>query len=272
MYARSCALAAAAVLAVFVTGCSKDRASPAPAVSSSPPVASSGQASGRRTDTFATSKGELGVTPIRHGSLLFEYGGKTIYVDPSIDEDAVVDARLRTLPKADYLFMTDIHPDHLDPHAISLVKKDGTVLVGPPAVGEKTSLSVTLKNGESKDFGAFSAAAVPMYNRTRGPGPGQLFHDKGRGNGYIFTFGDKRVYVSGDTECTPEMRALANIDVAFVCMNLPYTMPPAEAAECVKAFKPKVVFPYHYRDSNLSEFEEPVRAAGASEVRIRSWY
>jgi len=268
---------------VAAMACSKDQASPAPAVSTPPPPSSSSPpstpspASTGRTDTFATSKGELGVTPIHHGSFLFEFAGKVIYVDPAIFEEDLGnprfgDARFASLPKADYIFITDIHHDHQDPHAISLVKKDATVLVGPPAVGEKTPLTVTLKNDETKDFGGFSVATIPMYNLTRGPSPGKLFHDKGRGNGYVFTFGDKRVYVSGDTECTPEMRALKNIDVAFVCMNLPYTMAPAEAAECVKAFKPKVVFPFHHRDSNLSEFESPVRAAGTTEVRIRPWY
>ena len=111
-----------------------------------------------------------------------------------------------------------------------------------------------------------------MYNLTRGPGAGKLFHDKGRGDGYVLTFADKRVYLSGDTECTDEMRALKNIDVAFVCMNLPYTMPPTEAAACVKAFRPKVVYPYHYRDSNLDEFAGPLAADHDIEVRERSWY
>ncbi len=282
-------VAAAVALTISAIACSKDQTSPAPAVSTSQPAGESSPAasssttsssapssagteakasSSRRTDTFATSKGELGVTPIHHGSLMFDYGGKSIYIDPADFPESL----LNGLPKADYVFITDIHPDHLDPHILSLVKKDGTVVVGPPAVGEKTSLNVTLKNGESKDFGLFSVTTVPMYNLKRGPAPGKLFHDKGRGDGYVFTFGDKRVYISGDTECTAEMRALTNIDVAFVCMNLPYTMTPAEAAECVKAFKPKVVFPFHFRESNLSEFEGPVRAAGASEVRIRTWY
>jgi len=267
------------LVAVGIVACSKEPPAPAPAVSTGTPVSAAapsssaaeekgkaaGEAASKRSDTFATAKGELGVVPINHGSLAFEFGGKIIYVDPA-------DADFSGRPKADYIFITDIHQDHQDPQVISLLKKEGTVLVGPPAVGEKTPLTVTLKNGETKDFGSFSVATVPMYNLKRGPSAGKLFHDKGRGNGYIFTFGDKRVYVSGDTECTPEMRALKDIDVAFVCMNLPYTMPPGEAAECVKAFKPKVVFPYHYRESNLSEFEGPVRAAGSSEVRLRTWY
>jgi L-ascorbate metabolism protein UlaG (beta-lactamase superfamily) len=111
-----------------------------------------------------------------------------------------------------------------------------------------------------------------MYNLQRGPSPGKFFHDKGRGDGFVFTFGDKRVYVSGDTECIPEMKALKKIDVAFVCMNLPYTMPPSEAAECVKAFAPKVVFPYHHRGSNLDEFTKPLSSTPAIDVRVRDWY
>ena len=110
-----------------------------------------------------------------------------------------------------------------------------------------------------------------MYNLQRGPAAGQLFHDKGRGNGYIVTLGGKRIYIAGDTECTPEMKALKNIDVAFVPMNLPYTMPPSEAADCVKAFKPKIVYPYHYRGQNLDEFANALKGTGI-DVRIRDWY
>ena len=110
-----------------------------------------------------------------------------------------------------------------------------------------------------------------MYNLTRGPAAGQLFHTKGRGNGYIVTLGDKRIYIAGDTECTPEMKALKNIDVAFIPMNLPYTMPPTEAADCVKAFKPKVVYPYHYMGQDLNVFKNALNGSGV-DVRIRDWY
>src|SRR6185295_16030137 len=128
--------------------------------------------------------------------------------------------------------------------------------------------AVVLAYGESRDVKGIKVEAVPMYNLQRGPKPGQLYHDKGRGNGYVITLGDMRLYFSGDTECTPEMKALKDIEVAFVCMNLPYTMPPSEATGCVNAFKPKVVFPFHYRGSNLDEFT-PV--AGV-DVRKRTWY
>jgi len=111
-----------------------------------------------------------------------------------------------------------------------------------------------------------------MYNLVRGPSPGKLFHDKGRGNGYVLTLGGRHLYLSGDTECIPEMKALKNIDIAFVCMNLPYTMPPEEAGQCVKAFMPKIVYPYHYRDSDLSVFTNALKSEKGVEVRLRKWY
>ena len=110
-----------------------------------------------------------------------------------------------------------------------------------------------------------------MYNLKRGPEAGKLYHDKGRGNGYILTYGGKRFYISGDTEGIPEMRALKNIDVAFICMNLPYTMPPDEAADAVKAFHPKIVIPYHYHGSDLTVFENALKGTGI-EVRLLDWY
>ncbi len=216
------------------------------------------------TDRFATTVGELTVTPIHHATMLLKIGGKSIYLDP-----VVADASYEGLPKADWVFVTDIHGDHMDPAGLAGVKKDGTVIVAPPAVNEKMPATVVMKNGETHDFGAFKVEAIPMYNLVRGPSAGKLYHDKGRGNGYVFTFGETRVYVSGDTECTPELKALPKIDVAFLCMNLPYTMPPSEAATCIDAFKPKVVFPFHYKGSNLDELSA---VHGSSEIRKRAWY
>ncbi len=263
-----------ALLSILGCGRSTPEATPGPASATTAPSASASSAAAastaaapKRTDSFPTSKGELGVTPIHHATLLLEVAGKSIYLDP-VSKDASYDG----LPKADYVLVTDIHADHMDPDGLAKVKKEGTVVVGPPAVGEKMKLDVTLKNGETKDFGVYSVEAVPMYNLTRGPSAGKLFHDKGRGNGYVLTVGGKRIYISGDTECVPEVRALTSIDVAFVCMNLPYTMPPHEAAECVTAFEPKVVFPYHHKDSNLDDFEKPVKSTGKIDVRLRKWY
>jgi L-ascorbate metabolism protein UlaG (beta-lactamase superfamily) len=128
-----------------------------------------------------------------------------------------------------------------------------------------------IRNGETKMAGNWKIEAIPMYNLKRGPSEGKLYHDKGRGNGYILTYGGKRIYISGDTEGIPEMKALKNIDVAFVCMNLPYTMPPAEAAEAVRAFHPKVVYPYHYRGSDPKEFEAALAGSGI-QVKLLDWY
>jgi L-ascorbate metabolism protein UlaG (beta-lactamase superfamily) len=232
------------------------------------------------TDTFTTPAGELTVTPIHHATMLLRLGDKAIYIDP-----AAADASYEGLPKADFVFVTDIHPDHMDPAGLAKVQKADTVLVGPPAVNEKMPMKIVMKNGDTHDFGAFKVEAVPMYNLTRGPEAGKLFHDKGRGDGFVFTFVGKagakaadggtmasRLYVSGDTECTPEMKALKNIDVAFVCMNLPYTMPPAEAATCINAFKPKVVFPFHYKGSNLDELSAAIKPGSGIDVRKREWY
>ena len=141
------------------------------------------------------------------------------------------------------------------------------ILLVAPDIG----LVVAPLLGPMPGRGAIPARAVPMYNLKRGPSPGKLFHDKGRGNGYIVTYGGKRFYISGDTEGTPEMRQLKNIDVAFVCMNLPYTMPPEEAADAVKAFHPKIVIPYHYRGSDLSVFQKALEGTGI-EVRLLEWY
>src|SRR3989304_1504377 len=129
---------------------------------------------------------------------------------------------------------------------IDKLKKAGTVVVAPAASKQAIAEAQTIANGEKKTFAGIPMEAVAMYNLTRGPQPGMKFHDKGRGNGYILTLGDKRLYLSGDTECTPEMKAVQNIDIAFICMNLPYTMTPGEAADCAKSFKPKIVYPNHF--------------------------
>jgi L-ascorbate metabolism protein UlaG (beta-lactamase superfamily) len=237
----------------------------AEAPGSSSVARASSDAASRATDRFDTTRGPLEVTPLNHASVLFEWAGEAIYVDP-----AMVALADETLPKADVVLLTDIHPDHLDAAALERLRKDGTRVVGPPAVADKAHVDAVMKNGEARDVGGIAVTAVPMYNLTRGPAPGKLYHDKGRGNGYVLDFAGTRVYLSGDTECTPEMRALERIDVAFVCMNLPYTMPPSEARECIDAFRPKVLFPYHYRGSDLSELH-PLTEHGI-QVRERKWY
>jgi L-ascorbate metabolism protein UlaG (beta-lactamase superfamily) len=264
-------------IVLTAVACSKSGEPPAPASSAAAVAVASparavppGPTTARPADFIPTSQGELRITPLRHATMVLSWQGKSYFVDPFHE------ASFSGLPKADVVFITDIHQDHLDPVALAAVTQPSTIIVAPPAVAEQLPKTLThvvvLKNGESQTVLGVGVEGVPMYNLTRGPGAGKLFHDKGRGDGYVLTFADKRVYLSGDTECTDEMRALKNIDVAFVCMNLPYTMPPSEAAACVKAFRPKVVYPYHYRDSNLDEFAGPLAADHDIEVRERSWY
>jgi L-ascorbate metabolism protein UlaG (beta-lactamase superfamily) len=218
-----------------------------------------------QTQTFTSSAGPVKITPLNHASTLIEAGGKTVYLDPAKP------AKLDGTPKADLILITDIHGDHMDPDSIKAVSKDRTEIFAPAAVVQTVTTAKPIANSETKTWGSFTVEAIPAYNVKRGPAAGKLFHDKGRGNGYVLTYGGKRFYFSGDTEGVPEMRALKNIDVAFVCMNLPYTMPPEEAADAVKAFHPKVVIPYHYRGSDLSVFQKALEGSGI-EVRLLEWY
>jgi L-ascorbate metabolism protein UlaG (beta-lactamase superfamily) len=215
-------------------------------------------------ESFPTSAGTLEITPIQHASLMIQAGGKVLYVDPAF-------GKYDGMPQADYILITDIHQDHLAPEVVNKLKRSGTVIVAPKAVAAQLAGVTVLSNGEKTSIGAFTVEAIPMYNLKRGPSAGQLFHDKGRGNGYIIGYGGKRFYFSGDTEAIPEMKALKNIDVAFVCMNLPYTMTPQEAAEAVRAFHPAIVYPYHYMGSDTKEFAKALEGTGI-DVRLRNWY
>lgn len=213
----------------------------------------------------AAREGDITVTPITHASFQIEHGGKVMHVDPTSAGD------YSAASQADLVLVTDIHGDHLDPAAIARVRKTAAPVVAPVAAAEKIEGATVIANGETKTVAGVQIEAVPMYNLQRSPSPGQLFHTKGRGNGYVLTLGARRVYIAGDTECTDEMRALKDIDIAFVPMNLPYTMPPSEAAQCVKAFRPKVVYPYHYRGQNPEEFKAAL-AGEPVEVRLLNWY
>jgi L-ascorbate metabolism protein UlaG (beta-lactamase superfamily) len=222
-------------------------------------------ASANDTQTFPTSAGDVKITPLYHASTLIEAGGKVIYLD------AAKPAKLDGLPKADLILITDIHGDHMDPDSIKAISKADTQIISSPAVAQTVTAAKPLANGGKTTWQGWTIEAIAAYNIKRGPEPGKFFHDKGRGNGYVLTYGGKRFYFSGDTEGVPEMRALRNIDVAFVCMNLPYTMPPEEAADAVKAFHPKIVIPYHYRGSDLGVFQKALEGTGI-EVRVLEWY
>ncbi|MFO1501330.1 MAG: MBL fold metallo-hydrolase [Verrucomicrobiota bacterium] len=220
-------------------------------------------------DSFATQEGELLIQPINHATLTMSWKGKTIYLDPVGGAQ-----RFATLPRPDLILITDIHGDHLDAPTLSAIAGDQATLVAPQAVAEKLppnlkARTTVLANRETKTIQDIKIEAVPMYNLTS---ERLKFHSKGRGNGYVLTIGSKRIYISGDTEDIPEMRALKNIDIAFVCMNLPYTMTEEQAASAVREFKPKVVYPYHYRGSDLGKFRDAVGESSGVEVRIRNWY
>jgi L-ascorbate metabolism protein UlaG (beta-lactamase superfamily) len=238
-------------------------AAAAPTPSASPQQAATPGAGATRA--AVSEDGDIRITAITHASFQLEYGGKVIHVDPTSPGD------YSSAKQADLVLVTDIHPDHLDPAAIARVRKAGAPVVAPAAAADKIESPTVIANGETKTVAGISIEAVPMYNLQRGPAPGQLFHPKGRGNGYVLTLGARRVYIAGDTECTDEMRALKGIDIAFVPMNLPYTMPPSEAAECVKAFRPKAVYPYHYRGQNPEEFKAALKGEPV-EVRLLEWY
>jgi L-ascorbate metabolism protein UlaG (beta-lactamase superfamily) len=220
-------------------------------------------------NTVAAAGGNITITPIQHATLQIEHAGKVIAIDPAQGD-------LSKAKPADLILVTDIHGDHLNPEGIGKVRKPGAPIVMPAAAQEKAGTSVaapveTLANGATRTVAGVQVEGVPMYNLQRGPKPGELFHTKGRGNGYVVTLGGQRVYFAGDTECVPEIKALQKIDVAFVPMNLPYTMPPSEAAECVKAFKPRIVYPYHFRGQDPKEFQKALEGSGI-EVRILDWY
>ncbi len=217
-----------------------------------------------KVQEFPTASGTVRLTPITHASFLLQANDKNIYVDPAL-------GNFDGLPKADLILITDIHPDHMAPAIVDKIKQDSTTIIAPEAVAKTITSAQVIRSPESKKWNSWNIEAVPAYNIKNGPTPGKVFHEKGRGIGYVLTFGGKRFYISGDTEGTPEMAALKNIDVALVCMNLPYTMSPEDAAAAVKTFKPKVVIPYHYRGSDLSVFQKQLQRTGI-EVRLLDWY
>ncbi len=217
------------------------------------------------SDTLPAEGGDIVTTPIYHASVQIAHGGTTIQVDPWGQGDYAA------AQPADLILLTDNHPDHLDPEAIGRLRKPGAPVVGPAVVAEEVPGTIVMANGETRTVAGVPITAVPMYNIARDPAAGPVFHTKGRGNGYVIALGGKRIYIAGDTACTPEVRQMKDIDLVFLPMNLPYTMSPMEAADCAKAFKPRVVYPYHYRGQDLEAFaaalkDEPI------EVRLRDWY
>jgi L-ascorbate metabolism protein UlaG (beta-lactamase superfamily) len=220
-----------------------------------------------KPDTIPAEEGAIQIQPINHATFEMEWNGKTILVDP-------VGGAQKYERTPDLILVTDIHGDHFNADTLKGVAKEKTKIVAPEAVASKLASglkerTVLLANGDEKEVEGIKIQAIPMYNLTQDR---LKYHTKGRGNGYLITLGGKRIYISGDTEDIPEMRALKNIDVAFVCMNLPYTMTVEQAADAVKAFKPKIVYPYHYRGSDVEKFKVLVGNDSGTEVRLRDWY
>ncbi|MGC8907774.1 MAG: MBL fold metallo-hydrolase [Desulfomonilaceae bacterium] len=216
------------------------------------------------TDTFSTKGGDLKITFVGHGSLFLQYQNKIIHIDPYGKL-----ADYGTLPKADMVLITHDHPDHLDLTALKKILKPTTIIVCAPECAPKLQGAIIMKNGDTKTIEGIKIEAVPAYNMVHMRAPGQPYHPKGVGNGYILTFADKRVYVAGDTENIPEMKALRDIDVAFLPMNLPYTMTPEMVADAAKAFKPRVLYPYHTGDTDVSKLVTLMKGVEGIDVRIR---
>jgi L-ascorbate metabolism protein UlaG (beta-lactamase superfamily) len=215
-------------------------------------------------DVVNTSAGDLAITFIGHGTLMLEFGGKTIHVDPYGRL-----ANYSELPKADLILLTHHHRDHLDPAALKHVRTGETVVVLTKTCAEQVDGGIVMKNGDTRTVMGIKIHAVPAYNLVHKRDSGQPFHPKGEGNGYILTFGDKRVYIAGDTENTPEMTALKDIDIAFLPMNLPYTMTPEMVADAARAFSPRILYPYHYGETDTGQLVELLKGDPDIEVRVR---
>ena len=216
------------------------------------------------TDTIETSAGDLKITFIGHGTLMFTFGGKVVHVDPWTKL-----ADYSEMPKADIILITHEHQDHLDLKALELIRTEKSQVVLTEICAGQVEGGMVMKNGDVKTIDGLKIEAVPAYNIVQMRSEGVPFHPKGSGNGYILTFGDKKVYVGGDTENTPEVKNLEGIDIAFLPMNLPYTMTPEMVADAARAFKPKILYPFHFGDTDTTKLSDLLKDASDIDVRIR---
>jgi len=217
------------------------------------------------TDIIPTSAGDLSITFLGHGSLLMLFKGMNIYVDVYGEV-----ADYSKLPKADIVFITHDHFDHLDPKALAAIRTEKTVLVYTEACAQLVKGGIVMHNGDRQTVAGIPVEAVAAYNIIHKRPSGDPFHPKRSGNGYIFGFGGTRLYVAGDTENIPEMKELKEIDVAFLPMNLPYTMTPEMVADSAKAFRPRILYPYHYGETDVSKLVDLLKGTKEIEVRIRN--
>ncbi len=216
----------------------------------------------RPVDEGMTSAGPVRLTVINHASFVIETAGQVIDVDP------VGANRYEGLPQPDLILITHTHGDHLDGAAIARRRKPATVILGPEAAAKQVPGLTVIRNGETRQVGPTGIEAVPAYNL---PGTGQSFHPKGEGNGYVITFAGQRCYIAGDTQAIPEMAALKDITVAFLPMNQPYTMTPEEAAKAARSFMPRILYPYHFKGSDVAALVKLLEGTGI-DVRVRDWY
>jgi L-ascorbate metabolism protein UlaG (beta-lactamase superfamily) len=217
-----------------------------------------------QTDTISTAEGPLQITFIKHATLMFNYDGKVIHVDPVGQY-----ADYSQMPKADLILVTHHHGDHLDPEAIEKIRKDNTVVICTETCAEKIDNATVMNNDDSMEVMGIEIKAVPAYNIVHKRNSGDPYHPKGVGNGYVLTMGGKKVYIAGDTENIPEMKNLPGIDIAFLPMNLPYTMTPEMVADAVEMIHPKVLYPYHYGDTDVNKLLELLKDKKYVEVRVR---
>ena len=215
-------------------------------------------------DVIKTTTGDLEITFIGHGSLMLKFGSKIVHVDPYSKL-----ADYAKLPKADLIFLTHEHKDHLDPAALQQVTTAKTLVVLTEKCAESVPGGIIMRNGDARNVEGILVEAVPAYNIVHKRDNGQPYHPKGVGNGYVLTFADKRVYIAGDTENIQEMSRLKRIDVAFLPMNLPFTMTPEMVADAARSFRPKVLYPYHYGETDPARLVTLLKDDGDIAVRIR---
>jgi L-ascorbate metabolism protein UlaG (beta-lactamase superfamily) len=216
------------------------------------------------TDVISTTGGDLSITFLGHGSLLMVFQKKNIFVDIFGEV-----ADYAKLPKADMVFITHEHFDHLDPKALASIRTEKTILVYTETCEQMIKGGIVMRNGDRQTVGEIPVEAVAAYNLVHKRPSGDPFHPKKSGNGYIFTFGGTRLYVAGDTENIPEMKALKGIDIAFLPMNLPYTMTPEMVADAAMAFRPYILYPYHYGETDVSKLVRLLQGEKEIEIRIR---
>lgn len=217
-----------------------------------------------KSDTISTASGPMAITFIGHGTLMITCNTTVIHIDPVSQY-----ADYAILPKADIILVTHHHGDHLDSAAISAIKKDNSTILLTSMCAQQLGEGHVLKNGQDFNANNVNIRAVPAYNIIHKRDSGNVFHPPGEGNGYVITWGKKRVYVAGDTENIPEMRDLKDIDIAFLPMNLPYTMTPAMAADAVRMIRPAIFYPYHYGSTDIGQLFDELKNEIGIDIRIR---